>query len=112
MSEQEAQQAQTIAEIEAVRDDGDYHRSYYRATVDKALSLIYSQAQKITELSALFQKAGNGAIDLAMKCSEQELKIAEQAKALNDCETRNVKLNQQNDKLRGALAEQAERVKQ
>ena len=47
--------------------------------VDKAMEI---QAQKIAELSALFQKAGNGAVDLAMKCAEQELKTAEQAKEI------------------------------
>ena len=31
---------------------------------------------KIAELSALFQKAGNGAVDLAIKCAEQEMTIA------------------------------------
>lgn len=40
------------------------------------IKYVDTQAQKIAELSALFQKAGNGAADLAMKCSEQEMTIA------------------------------------
>lgn len=37
--------------------------------------IVDSQAQKIAELSALFQKAGNGAVDLAMKCAEQAIRL-------------------------------------
>lgn len=85
--EQEAQQAQTIAGIKlwfslgrsTMKSSGEVEA---RKKVSDLLKIVDSQAQKITELSALFQKAGNGAIDLAMKCSEQELKIAEQAKEI------------------------------
>lgn len=41
------------------------------------LEIVDSQAQNIAELSALFQKAGNGAVDLAMKCAEQAKELAE-----------------------------------
>lgn len=47
--EQEAQQAQTLAEIRAIRNGGEYPREYYREAIDKALVLIHSQAQKIAE---------------------------------------------------------------
>jgi hypothetical protein len=47
--EQEAQQEQTLAEIKAIRNGGEYPREYYREAIDKALVLIHSQAQKIAE---------------------------------------------------------------
>ena len=54
-----------------------------RNALDTAAELLKSKSaeidmlrQKITELSAPFQKAGNGAADLAVKCSEQEMTIA------------------------------------
>ena len=50
MNEQEAQQAQTIAEIRDVRDNGQYAYHYYRAIIDKALAIVDSQAQKIQDL--------------------------------------------------------------
>ena len=85
--EQEAQQAQAIErwshsgyEEMTPYDDGVY------VMYDDHKAIVDSQAQKIAELSALFQKAGNGAVDLAMKCAEQEVKIAEQEKRIAELE--------------------------
>ena len=41
------------------------------------LEIVDSQARKIADLSALFQKGGNGAVNLAMKCVEQAKELAE-----------------------------------
>jgi hypothetical protein len=49
MTHEEAQQEQTLAEIRAIRNGGEYPREYYREAIDKALVLIHSQAQKIAE---------------------------------------------------------------
>jgi len=87
-------QAQEIARIKA--------QKYFQTTQDNAIDLLVrdkdllleivdSRAQKIAELSALFQKAGNGAVDLAMKCAEQEVKIAEQGKQIERLSKRGVK---------------------
>jgi len=84
----ESEQAQAIAEIKYRHKDTQegIESGLMRigmptaicAHNDRAnlLEIVDSQAQKIAELSALFQKAGNGAVDLAMKCSEQEMTIA------------------------------------
>lgn len=55
--EQEAQQEQTLAEIRAIRNGGEYPREYYREAIDKALVLIHSQAQKIAEQAKEFESA-------------------------------------------------------
>ena len=55
--EQEAQQEQTLAEIRAIRNGGEYPREYYREAIDKALVLIHSQAQKIAEQAKEIEQA-------------------------------------------------------
>jgi hypothetical protein len=55
MTEQEAQQAQTIAEIKAIRNGGEYPREYYREAIDKAIEIVDSQAQKIAEQEAMVE---------------------------------------------------------
>lgn len=57
MTPEEAQQAQTIARIKAIRNGGEYPREYYREAIDKALVLIHSQAQKIAEQAKEFESA-------------------------------------------------------
>jgi len=57
MNPQEAQQEQTLAEIRAIRNGGEYPREYYREAIDKALVLIHSQAQKIAEQAKEFESA-------------------------------------------------------
>ena len=52
MTPEEAQQAQTIAEIKAIRNGGEYPREYYREAIDKAIKIVDSQAQNIAELQA------------------------------------------------------------
>ena len=95
MSEQEAQQAQTIARIK------DEYAKHAGRTYNAFMDFAPLTTELYENLGALLEIVDS-----------QAQKIAEQAKALDDCETRNVKLNQQNDKLRDALAEQAERAKQ
>jgi regulator of replication initiation timing len=82
--EQEAQQAQTLAEIRAIRNGGEYPREYYREAIDKALVLIHSQAQKISE----------------------------QANELIEAKGANILLNEQNENLRNRVAEQAKEIEQ
>jgi predicted methyltransferase len=87
--EQEAQQEQTLAEIKAIRNGGEYPREYYREAIDKALVLIHSQAQKIVELERenLYLKRqadihNTLMADGAKFILENKAKIAEQAKQI------------------------------
>ena len=76
----ESEQAQAIVEIKSIREamaDKRNAHAFDEHSMRAVLSLVDSQAQKITELYALFQKAGNGAVDLAMKCAEQAKELAE-----------------------------------
>ena len=44
--------------------------------------IVDSQAQKIAELQTQVQVASNAAVELATKCAEKDLQIAEQAKEI------------------------------
>jgi len=95
MTHEEAQQEQTLAEIRAIRNGGEYPREYYREAIDKALVLIHSQAQKIVELERenLYLKRqadihNTLMADGAKFILENKAKIAEHAKEierLKDC---------------------------
>ena len=76
----ESEQAQAIAEIKSIRDalaDKSNAHAFDEYSMRAVLSLVDSQARKIADLSALFQKGGNGAVNLAMKCVEQAKELAE-----------------------------------
>lgn len=93
MTPQEAQQAQTIDTIKRA------HRI--------AKLRLSSQGVEPLGISAHLDRGA-----LLEIVDSRAQKIAEQTKALYESETRNIKLNQQNDKLRDALAEQAKEIEQ
>ena len=74
-TEQEAQQAKTIAEVIAIRMGGDYPREYYRESIDKILAIVDSKAQKIADLN----RVGSNTL---MALIESQEKVAEQAKEI------------------------------
>ena len=101
--EQEAQQAQTIAEIKAIRNGGEYPRVYYREAIDKALEIVDSQAQKIKSLESEL-RASKSALDVAAELLPKRRKeIAEQAQTIAINAAYAIELQ-------GKIAEQAKRI--
>ena len=68
MTPEEAQQAQMIAEIKAIRNGGEYPREYYREAIDKAIKIVDSQAQKIAEQAKEIER-------LTLMCKQEDAQI-------------------------------------
>ena len=82
----ESEQAQAITEIKAIRNGGEYPRTYYRAVIDKALAIVDSQAQKIAEQAKTIEINAAYAVELQGRMQEQakEIDSLNKSKGLQD----------------------------